>query len=67
MIGDSRVLIAPGLLDEIPARLEACGFKPAALAPCFWMVGLVGGLQEGGVLEAFVGPMSLQRLYANLC
>ena len=23
MIGDSRVLIAPGLLEEIPARLEA--------------------------------------------
>ncbi|CAK9056810.1 Pentafunctional AROM polypeptide [Includes: 3-dehydroquinate synthase (DHQS) [Durusdinium trenchii] len=32
VIGDSRVLIAPGLLEEIPARLEACGVKPAALA-----------------------------------
>ena len=26
-----RVLIAPGLLDEIPARLESLGLKPAAL------------------------------------
>lgn len=28
-----RVLIAPGLLEEIPARLESVGLKPAALVP----------------------------------
>jgi len=31
VIGDSRVLIAPGILDEIPKRLQAAGFKPSAL------------------------------------
>ena len=33
VIGDSRVLIAPGLVDEIPSRLHSAGLKPAALAP----------------------------------
>ena len=28
-----RVLIAPGLLEEIPTRLESVGLKPAALVP----------------------------------
>mmetsp|Transcript_14979 Transcript_14979/g.41048 ORF Transcript_14979/g.41048 Transcript_14979/m.41048 type:complete len:391 (-) Transcript_14979:99-1271(-) len=29
VVGDSRVLIAGGLLDEIPARLAAAGLKPS--------------------------------------
>ncbi|CAJ1327381.1 unnamed protein product [Effrenium voratum] len=32
VIGDSRVLIAANLLEEIPSRLHALGLKPAALA-----------------------------------
>eukprot|EP00434_Breviolum_minutum_P032740 symbB.v1.2.028953.t1/scaffold3121.1/size63108/1 len=62
VIGDSRVLIAPGLLEEIPARLESVGLKPAALV--IVSDETVDGHYGDRLMQAFEkhgGPMKVLR------
>ena len=60
MIGESRVLIAPGLLEEIPWRLEELGLRPKALAIVSDRT--VDGHYGGRLAEAFAARGSGPRV-----